>query len=313
MGKKKIPQVVIKDEELVPTTLGIYSNKVKNPIGIFIVLIAFLLIAFFLPNIQSYVNKLLGKDDNTKTTVKPTNPDTPDNPDNPDNPDTPGDDTDDKYAISSDTTITNETYTINNIGFDGSTITYTITNNTSSILDTSDYYLEFYNEETTFLGRAKVGDYGVQAGSSVNSSGIVPYGSSQFLIKKIEISSYPNVELNYSESGYATLSCTKGIEKYNYIFREDKLIKVSVEAQENPTSATYYENMNNYQSKASMYNAYNGIQATVITSDNGYSYTFSIDLQNANIDDVEDDNIYKVKTSPKEIKFIQEAKGFTCN
>ena len=44
MAKKVVNQVVIKDEELTPTTLGVYSNKGKNPIGLILIILIFLLV-----------------------------------------------------------------------------------------------------------------------------------------------------------------------------------------------------------------------------------------------------------------------------
>ena len=63
MAKKVKEQVVIKDEELTPTTIGIYSNKGKSPIGLILILLIFLALLVFLPNIETYYNKLTGKDD----------------------------------------------------------------------------------------------------------------------------------------------------------------------------------------------------------------------------------------------------------
>ena len=62
MAKKVVNQVVIKDEELTPTTLGVYSNKGKSPIGLILIILIFLALLIFLPNIETYYNKITGKD-----------------------------------------------------------------------------------------------------------------------------------------------------------------------------------------------------------------------------------------------------------
>ena len=57
MAKKKANNIVISDEELTPTTLGTYSNKGRSPIIVFFILAIFLLIAFYMPDIQKSINK----------------------------------------------------------------------------------------------------------------------------------------------------------------------------------------------------------------------------------------------------------------
>ena len=53
MAKKKVEPIIIKDEELMPTTLGEYSNKTKSPVVLFLIIILFATIAIIFPSVYN--------------------------------------------------------------------------------------------------------------------------------------------------------------------------------------------------------------------------------------------------------------------
>ena len=130
MAKKKSSNVVIKDEELTPTTLGVYSNKTKNPITLILLVAIFISVAIFMPNIQSYVNKMLGKSDTDANTYN-------NNGGSEGGGDVePGDDEDEndkKYEIATTTTIDAKEYTLNNISLSGDTLSFSVYNKSNII------------------------------------------------------------------------------------------------------------------------------------------------------------------------------------
>ena len=58
------------------------------------------------------------------------------------------------------------------------------------------------------------------------------------------------------------------------------------------------------------------VTSSLITSENGFDYTLSLNLDNVSSDDIKQimfNGIYKIKTQAKEVKFISEARNYTCD
>lgn len=312
MAKKKSSNVVIKDEELTPTTLGVYSNKTKNPITLILLVAIFISVAIFMPNIQSYVNKMLGKSDTDANTYN-------NNGGSEGGGDVePGDDEDEndkKYEIATTTTIDAKEYTLNNISLSGDTLSFSVYNKSNITLDLSTYYVELYNSEGTFISRIKVSNNKIQSKNSNEYSFVVPSSASTMSFLKKTSSDYPQVTLEYNDDMEATLVCTKGKKIYNYLFVDDQLTKI-VHTYNLSTAddANYYSILQDYQNKAYNDNLVNGVTATVSDTISDFYFTMNIDLSTEGIElsKIEDDNLYQFKTEPREVKFIEEAQGFTC-
>ena len=311
MAKKVVNQVVIKDEELTPTTLGVYSNKTKSPVGLVFLIFVFLGLAIFLPNISSYIDKFTNKGDDTAPVV--VDDGTTDKDDNPD--------PDDgqiieivKYKIASDTIIDTDDYTISNIALNGNMLSLSILNKKTDNLYLDDYYFELYSDENTFLERVKVGEDTLSSNSSKNFTYIINSTPTQlsFVVKTED--DYPAVNLKYDSNQEAKISCSKGIEKYEYIFINDVLVAVDYTlSATNINDPNYSTELMQKQTQANRLNSLEGISSNLLSSANGYSYTVSVDLSEANISELNDRNYFRNKASAKEVKFKSEARGFTCN
>ena len=128
------------------------------------------------------------------------------------------------------------------------------------------------------------------------------------------MSDYPNVTLNYNDEMQAYLVCKSGNKIYSYLFLDDNLSKITHTYTLSYTGDdSYYSLYQEYQSKANQYNLIEGVTSSVSDNGNSFSYIFNVDLLTADISTISDDNIYKAKTTPKEVKFIEEAKGYTCS
>lgn len=311
MAKKVVNQVVIKDEELTPTTLGVYSNKTKSPVGLVFLIFVFLGLAIFLPNISSYIDKFTNKgDDTAPVVVDDGNNDKDDNPD-----------PDDgkiieivKYKIASDTIIDTDDYTISNIALNGNMLSLSILNKKTDNLYLDDYYFELYSDENTFLERVKVGEDTLSSNSSKNFTYTINSAPTQlsFVVKTED--DYPVVNLKYDSNQEAKISCSKGIEKYEYIFINDVLVAVDYTlSASNINDPNYSTELMQKQTQANRLNSLEGISSNLLSSANGYSYTVSVDLSEANISELNDRNYFRNKASAKEVKFKSEARGFTCN
>lgn len=312
--KKNINNVVIKDEELVPTTLGVYSNKTKNPISLILLIIVFISVAIFMPNIQNYINKMLGKSDNNISDNKNNNANNNGGNVDPDvDPDSSNENK--KYKISSDAKIDNEKYTINNIVLNGTNLTLTITNKTASSFDLSQYYIELYSAEGTFIGRVKVSSNSLDANISKNYSFTVPSNSTTFSFVKKTVSDYPSVNLKYNENMEAVLSCSDGKKTYNYLFVDDQLSHIGHTYSLTSEDPNFNTLSREYQSKAESLNLISGVSSNFSETISSFFFSMNVDLkvENLELSKINDDNLFEIKTEPKVVKFVEEAKGFTCS
>lgn len=307
MARKKVVNVTIKDEELTPTTLGVYSNKTKNPLGLIILLAAFIAIAIYLPNIQTYFNKLTGNVEEEKTNNSGNNGD------NGGGEVVIDDDKDKKFSMTTNDNIDTEIYTLSNITLNGTTFSFDITNKKTEGLNLSTYFLEFYSEEGTLISRVKVSSETIAPSVTRKYSYTVSPSASLFTFVSKTEDDYPQVNLNYNENGEATLVCTLGIDTYKYIFVDDSLSKITyLYTGTNNGDASYYQSYQDYQSKALTYSQIAGVTANVTDLGNAFSFSYTADLVNTNISNLSDENLYEAKTSPKVVKFNEEAKGFSC-
>ena len=304
MAKKVVNQVVIKDEELTPTTLGVYSNKGKSPIGLILIILIFLALLIFLPNIETYYNKLTGKDNEPTFTTDEeiTNDD--------DNNETEVK----KYPISSDTVIEESNYTVSNIGFTSNILTLSIANNGTEALDLDDYYLELYNDKDVFIERVKVSEKVLTSSSSDNFTYTIKTQPTQIVFIKRTKDDYPKVELRTNEMKQGVLSCIKANEQLIYTFNSDSLSKIKYEyTASNINDQNYSVELYNKQKSAQTYNTYSGVSAEVTNTGDGYKFIVDIVTSSQDIEKLDIDGMYKGGTLPSEIKFKEEAKGFTCN
>lgn len=312
MAKKKINNVVIKDEELTPTTLGVYSNKTKNPIGLLILIAMFIAIAFYLPNIQSYYNKLMGKstsDNNNQTNNTNVDDDNDDDDVIDDNTDT---DETAEIDIATTDSVVRTSYSLNNISLDGTTFKFVFENKGSSF-NLSDYYLEFYTSEGTLVNRVKVSNETVSANDKKNFSFTVPANVARFTFMKKTLDDYPTVELNYNENREGYLTCKSGSKTYTYLFLDDSLKKVTYLFNLSRADDPNYNNVyQEYQSLSTNYNLVDGVTSQITSNEVGFNFVVNIDLSTADLSKINDDNIYKAKTTPKEVKFVEESKGYIC-
>jgi len=311
MAKKNVTPITIKDEELVPTTLGVYKNKGVNSLLIFLILGLFLAIAFFMPNIQSYVNKMLGKNPDGTSINNNTNNNQNNNDHEPD-PDTKQEVV--KYLISSDTTAEGESIIISNISLDGATLNLTISTNSDSSIVTDELFLELFDDSNTFLGNVKLGNYSVSKTNPVTKSYVVNSSPTQFTISKKTEADYPQIDLVPNDNGEATLTCSSDKGTYTYEFLSNQLIKETFTySMSNDLSDLYNQMLTKYTQDASRYNAVDGVTSSVLSNEQGFTFTYSVNPAQTDLTSLSDNNLFASKTKPSVVKFITEAQGLKCN
>lgn len=309
MAKKNVNQVIIKDEELVPTTLGVYKNKGANPLLVFFILALFLSIAFFMPNIQTYVNKLLGKDVD-KTSVNNNGNGTEPEPD----PDPEPSKEVVKYDISSDVTAEGENIIINNISLSGSILTLTIAGTNENGTNISDLFLELFDANNTFLGNVKLGSSNVTTSTTSTKTYNINSSATKFSIVKKTEADYPQVELTKNENGESSLTCSSGSSTYVHKFLSNQLVQETYTViVSNDYTDSYNEQLNRYNTEVAKLNSYEGVNASVMSNEQGFTYSYNVNLSAADISLIGDSNLFTYKSTPAKVKFISEAQGYKCN
>ena len=148
MAKKKYKNFKLEQDELKPIVVGAFESRKKTSFGIFIILTIFVLVVVFLPEISQKIDEFLNP-----TTGRPVI-DEPETPTNPEEPLTPSENIDETfYAYTANLRIDRDNVVVSNILIDPttSTISYSVTNNTSDYQDMEalNYYLEIYNSDRT--------------------------------------------------------------------------------------------------------------------------------------------------------------------
>lgn len=210
-----------------------------------------------------------------------------------------------KNYINSKTTIKYNNVILNEFNLTNNNISFKITKDNID-LDTLNYYLilkqnnkEIYiikltNDTTinyTFNNKLE---------SLVNIEGI---------IKEYKESDYPNYIISSDESGLASLYCTKEDDTYEYIFDNNKLIKIKQTYIYNDDNNEYIKEFEKYTKLSNTINSNNGI-STIIENETNFIFNTDIDLKNYNTKI--NNNYYSYNEKVNKINFDMKAKGFDC-
>ncbi len=305
-------------------TLGTIKQEKKSVVPVIIIFVVIIGCCVALPYLYSIVEPYF-----SKSTPNPTP--TPSNPTNPTEPEEeePGEEISyDPVAIAAESTISFNDLVFTNFSLtneqDKYYINYSVTNEGKESYNKKDnLYLELYNEENTFLGRAVVSDADtVLVGSTLNlkseiSESIKNSATKVNVVSKGE-DGYPAVTLNENK-----LTCKKGIETLTYTFVNNKLTGVqdnynySIAASEVATYNMMYQQYKQLENTYSRYAMSSFNEATNETESSfSLNLTFNLDSElSANDKDTLaklNPNIYAKDTIPDVIKFEVEARAFTC-
>ena len=136
-NKIKIKNMKLEQNELSATTIGVFENRKKSSIGVFVLLGIFVAVVFYLPS-----------------TSKPNEPVLPPSTDDEPNYNN------EFYTLSADLKIEREDIVVSQFVVDNLTnkINFVVTNalNKHQSMEALNYYLELYSEEQTLLERVKI-------------------------------------------------------------------------------------------------------------------------------------------------------------
>ena len=316
MAEKKNENIVIVDKELTPTIIGKLDKSEKSPVLLIIIFIIFIAVAIFMPDITNYIEAYLNGN-NTNITNKPAvnEPEDVDKEQLPNEQENPV-----YYDYTEDLAINHESFTMSNIIISENKIYFDLKNNTDAVLDMKEkkQFLEIYSSDNTLLQRIKI-SFGTIDVSSVKNYEYVLDDNVSGNVSKLLISTkteadYPEVNLTLNEDGKGILVCENKYEKITYTFGNSMLISINdVINYPFENTIAYSELLKNYQLNAATYNNYDGVSATLINNETGFTFNALLDLQNVDLTNIENNYYYNYKTNVKTVKFEMESNGFNCN
>ena len=282
--KKKLKNVQISNEELVPTTIGYLSSKQKGPfllIFIFAILFATL---YYMPQITNYVNKIF-------------------------NPGLYAEMQEQNNYVEDSTGVMEELYSdlvlnisgvkFSNFQVSNDEISYKVDDSQSKD-EFTNYYLETYDKTESLLERIPISSTSI-------STLAINYSNIKYIsISKYEDGKYPSVNLKESK-----LTCTKDEESYEYEFQTGGLSKINyvfkmTRTDDNTTN--FDEQLEKFELEAS--NNTNGVSVSFSQTENSFEFTKEEDLLVTSTSSL--DNGYDYQTKAEQIAFEMSTKGYKC-
>lgn len=308
LAKKK--QIVISEEELVPTTLAVVQDKKKanvfGMIWIFIIFIIFIAGVIYLPEISAYINSYLNPD-----VVVPNTP----SKDNKKEDDTKDETSVKEYKIANDLEITEESFKISNFNIENNTIKFKITNLTSEVLELKDahYFVNLYSDNKKLLQRIYLQDIISPSSEADATYDLSDSSASIISLVKISEEEYPSHIVTVPEEGVATLTCTKNYEKVEYLLNNNKVYVTNLIYEVNTTDVNFNNLYNNYQALQTTYNNIEGVSSNITLENGLLSFKTIINLSSVKSDALNLKTIYPFGTDAKVIYFEMTASGYTCS
>lgn len=308
LAKKK--QIVISEEELVPTTLAVVQDKKKanvfGMIWIFIIFIIFIAGVIYLPEISAYINSYLNPD-----VVVPNTP----SKDNKKEDDTKDETSVKEYTITNELEIAEESFKISNFNIENNTIKFKITNLTSEVLELKDahYFINLYNDSKKLLQRIYLQDIISPSSEADATYDLSDSSASIISLVKISEEEYPSHIVTVPEEGVATLTCTKNYEKVEYLLNNNKVYVTNLLYEVNTTDANFNNLYNNYQALQTTYNNIEGVSSNITLENGLLSFKTIINLSSVKSDALNLKTIYPFGTDAKVIYFEMTASGYTCS
>lgn len=308
LAKKK--QIVISEEELVPTTLAVVQDKKKanvfGMIWIFIIFIIFIAGVIYLPEISAYINSYLNPD-----VVVPNTP----SKDNKKEDDTQDDTSVKEYKIANELEIAEESFKISNFNIENNTIKFKITNLTSEVLELKDahYFVNLYSDNKKLLQRIYLQDIISPSSEADATYDLSDSSASIISLVKISEEEYPSHIVTVPEEGVATLTCTKNYEKVEYLLNNNKVYVTNLLYEVNTTDANFNNLYNNYQALQTTYNNIEGVSSNITLENGLLSFKTIINLSSVKSDTLNLKTIYPFGTDAKVIYFEMTASGYTCS
>ncbi len=285
------------------------EKKAGNPFFILIIFIVLFAFLYFVPDIykkyNSTVTNFFGKGEsaNANDTLKD---------DEGKNPASA------YYQIGSNGTLNFNELLLDSISLseDNKILTLTINVEGTFDLDEANYYLEFYQNRKTFIGRRVLtGKVTKSKTFSIDVSNLNIDTTTYFIVSHISDRVIPSLDAPSDESGLSSMSCTKENENYEYIFYHKKLTKVKYKYTffNNIGLDAYANELFKYKSLSRDYDELNGVKSSVIEDTVSFIFLTEFDYgEVASFSRINDKYIFQKDVLNNLVDFKMEARGFDC-
>lgn len=295
--RKKLKNIQISNQELMPTTIGYLDSKQKGPFLLLFIFAVLFATLYYMPELTEYFSGKKVPMDNTPSNATY--------------------DDEGKIFIFNDETL----ITVNNIEFskikiNNDKLSIFIANTKDNVADLKDYYLELYDKDDNLLERISLSSetlnkYGKR---TFNFSIANPLETNKISVSIITNSTIPEIELK-TVGDMQQLTCTNNIDTYIYYFNSNNLKKVIMESNRNmdefSDELAYQNVLQEYRNLASD-NPKEGISNKVEINKSGFKFTKEIDLSIVNINDIDDEMFYKLDEIAKNVAFNASLKKYKC-
>lgn len=285
------------------------KKRAGNPIFILIIFIVLLGFVFYVPEIYKKYNsnfaEFLGIGANKDDDENEKN-----------NPEDEKDAMSSYYQIGSLSTLEYNEIKLSNISLsEDKILSFTVESENALNFDELDYYLEFYQNRSLFIGRrAMTGEMNKTKKFEIDVSDLDVTTTTYFVVSHIEDSVIGPIDMPTDESGLGSLSCVKDNYTYLYDFNLGKLIKVTEKySYTNIDLNAYSKEILSYEKKVKEYNEYTGITASIVDNSTTFIYSCEYDYTNiTKFSKVSNRYIFEGGTKNNVIKFKMEAEGYEC-
>lgn len=217
------------------------------------------------------------------------------------------------YQIGSKSSFTFNEITVSNVHLENGILSLTISSDETFDLNTSGYYVEFYKNKETFIGRRSLS--GIVTKSlpiELDVSSLDVDTITYFIISRIEDSAIGGKE--EGKDGLYVLTCQNKEETYMYEFYTKKLTKVTYKY--NYTSDNledYASKLLEYQKLVSANSNKTGVTSSIVENSNEFLFLTEFDY--GTVREFNGFNKYKLFEKDARdniVKFKIEAEGFEC-
>lgn len=295
--RKKLKNIQISNQELTPTTIGYLDSKQKGPLLLVLIFAILFATLYYMPDLTELLSgKKVPMENNPTTTVY--------------------DDEGNVFMFNSTTLITVNNIEFSKINIDNNQISIHANNTKDAVVYLTGYYIELYDKDDKILERIDLSNESLNKyGKRTFTYGLAnPKETNKISISVISNNELPEIELR-TEDGVQELTCVNANVTYDYEFNENKLKKViqkiKAEKTDYEDEVLYVNDYQKYQSLAEVF-PYAGLTQLFSNTENGYSFTKTIDLTIADGRNVDDEMFYKLDETASKVAFQNSLKKYKC-
>lgn len=281
------------------------QQKAGNPLFIIIIFVVLIGFLFYIPEIykkyNSEIMKFLGGDKDTEEKGNDSNSDK--------SPISA------YYQLGSKSTLKFNEIELSDILLTGKTLTFKLNTEDMVDLDELEYYVEFYQDRTKFLGRRVLhGKVTRQLTISLDLSNLPVTTTTYMTVSHISEGTIKPLEAESDESGLSVITCSKDSKNYEYEFYLKKLTKTTYKYDYHGSSFDEFAAaLLEMQKTEKTYNEYNGVTARIIENNNSFIFLSEFDYSKvSSFQKLGDPRIFDKGTFNSVVKFKMDAEGYDC-